>query len=337
MARGLLAAAISALLVSIAGPATASDADDAAQPSMPWIAYQALFDGAVDLGLVHADGSADHRLPGGPGNRWHPDWSPDGTQMAYDWNLPDDVSEIAVVNVDGSDDHVLLHCVDSCLGNGGPAWSPDGMSIAFDGAEGPTEEHAGDLCYLAILTLDSGAVNRFIEQPDCAFGDSYLRFSPDGQRVVFQREGPEGMALFTATLDGQEQQQLTDWGFGARPDWSPDGKWIVFMSTSEDGRDSELVVTLHRIRPDGTGLEALTGATGEPVRDVYPRYLPDGSGVLFNRCSSMGADCETRLIDVDGAHDRLLLEAMGRFEVHVVWQPTPSIQDEAIVGAAREL
>jgi hypothetical protein len=289
----------------------------------PWILYQ-FYDvaqAAPDLGLIRPDGTDNHRLPGGPGNRWHPDWSPDGMQIAYDWATPADVAEIAIVGLDGSGERSLLECVDPCFGNGGPAWSPDGRSIGFDGAEGPTPEHAGDLCYLAILNLDSGEARRFLEHEGCSYADSYLRFSPDGERVVFQRQGPAGLAIFTASIDGQEELQLTEWGLGVRPDWSPDGEWIVFMSVEPETNPGR-AISLHRVRPDGTDLEHLTNPTGTII-DLYPRWLPDSSGIIFSRCPEVeAASCETRTISPDGSDDRLLLAPFTRHAVHVMWQPS---------------
>jgi Tol biopolymer transport system component len=304
-------------------PATASPAQTpyATPPFSPWIVYQALFPDGTNLGLIRPDGTDDHRIRGGPANRWHPNWSPDGTRIVYDWNTADDTAEIAVLSLDGSEEErSLLSCVAPCLGNGGPAWSPDGKVIGFDGAESPTPEHDGDLCYLARLDLASGEVTRFIEHADCDFADSYLQFSPDGQRVVFQRLGPEGQAIFSATIDGEDELQLTTWGAWARADWSADGEWIVFQDREPESHPDE-VISLYRVRSDGSGLEQLT-YPGEGYTDKYPRYLPDGSAILFSRCRWANTErCETRLIDPDGGHDRILIPA--RDGVHVVWQPTP--------------
>lgn len=289
----------------------------------PWIAYQAAFSGGVpNLGLIHPDGTGNQRIPGGPANRLHPNWSPRGTRIAYDWNPSNNVSQIAVLSLDGSDpEDSLLSCAAPCLGNGGPAWSPDGTTIGFDGAESSTTEHDGNLCYMALLDVESKDVTRFIEHPDCDFADSYLQFSPDGRSIVFQRFGPQGQAIFTATVEGEDERQVTDWGAWARADWSPAGDWVVFMDREPESHPGE-VTSLYRVRIDGTGLDQLT-APEQGFFDVYPRYLPDGSAILFSRCRNASPrPCETRLIDPDGEKERVLIPSFGDDVVHAVWQPS---------------
>lgn len=283
----------------------------------PWIVVQRAIDGTFDLELVHPDGSGLQRIPGGPGNRWHPDWSPDGRLIAYDTNrASDDVAEIGLVGVDGTDDHLLLHCVDTCYGKGGPAWSPDGRAIGFDSAEGPTPDHAGDLCYIGLLDLASATETRVLPHPGCDPSDSYVRWSPDGSHFVFQRSGSAGLALFSAAIDGTDEQQLTDWGVGARPDWSPDGASIVFMG-ADDCDCGRQTVQLFMVQADGTNVRRLTQVI-DGAADVHPRWLPDGSAIIFSRCRPTG--CEVRLVSPDGADDRAL-PIRGPAIGHPVWQP----------------
>lgn len=295
-----------------------------------WFAFQGLFPTGTDLGLMGLDGADLHRILGGPGNRWHPDWSPDGTTLAYDYTLPNGTGEIWMVRVDGSLERAVTNCVDSCLGHGSPAWSPDGQSIGFDAADDATDEFPQGLCYVGMVEVATGEILRILEFPGCQSDDfdglietTSMRFSPDGSRIVLQGMGPDNQtAIFTATVEGQDLRQLTEWGFGARPDWSPDGEWIVFQSVQPETH-REQAISIHAMRPDGSGIRQLTFPTGT-VKDLYPRYAPDGSAIFFSRCPAFEApDCEARALTPDGAEDVLLTAIVGYHAVHVILRPHP--------------
>jgi dipeptidyl aminopeptidase/acylaminoacyl peptidase len=63
------------------------------------------------------------------------------------------------------------------------------------------------------------------------------------------------------------------------PAWSPDGRWIAFVST-RDGNPE-----IYLMRRDGSDLRRLTD---DPGGDWRPAWLPDGSGLVFtsNRAGS---------------------------------------------------
>jgi Tol biopolymer transport system component len=305
---------------SVEGSAPDAHRADDADLDSGWIVYQAIRHGVPDLRLVRPDGSEDRSIPGAPdGNRLHPDWSPDGRWLAFDSNDPTtQVSQIYIVKPDGSDQRLLLPCEDPCYGNGGPVWSPDGTTVMFDGAEGPTEEHDGDLCFLARFDLASGTTTRFLEHPGCRVADSYVRWAPDGGRIVFDRNRGDRYAVFTASAAGTHERRITPWGTGARPVWSPDGSLIVMMSSAEcDGCDQP-PIAIDVLRPDGSHLRALTHpAEGE--RDLYPSWLPGGAGVLFSRCSGRST-CEIRAVTLDGT-ETIVIPANDREMVHPILQP----------------
>lgn len=293
----------------------------------PWLAFQALYD-TTDLGLVRPDGSDSHRIPGGPGNRWHPDWSPDGAAIAYDHDAPSGVDEIWMLRIDGSEERAVTRCVDECIGHQGAAWSPDGKTIGFDGADGPSDEFPDGLCYVGLADVATGETTRILEFPGCQSDEFeglqeaiFMRFSPDASQMVLQGMGPDDQtAIFIASTTGENLRQLTEWGLGARPDWSADGEWIVFQSLQPEEHPTD-AISLYRIRPDGTDLQQLTRRAGSEI-DVYPRYTPDGSSILFSRCpTARAANCEARSLTPDGTVDTLLFDDFAPSAVHVIQQP----------------
>jgi Tol biopolymer transport system component len=75
--------------------------------------------------------------------------------------------------------------------------------------------------------------------------------------------------------DGTDVRQLTNFHKeDMAPKWSPDGKWIAFLSDRE-GR-----VRVFVVKPDGTGMRAVSGSqvTGE---EREPAWSPDGKKLAF--------------------------------------------------------
>jgi len=62
------------------------------------------------------------------------------------------------------------------------------------------------------------------------------RISPDGKRVAVTLFGGNERSVWIYDLEGDSFRRLTFEGNNAAPTWSPDGKWIVYQSTHEDGR-----------------------------------------------------------------------------------------------------
>jgi Tol biopolymer transport system component len=106
-------------------------------------------------------------------------------------------------------------------------WSPDGRRLVF--AIG-TETSAS----IAVARAD-GSRLRVLPQPDGVFDDQ-PSFSPDGQRIYFERftVATNDDAIWTMTTDGSDQRRILGPfpnGFVTDPNISPDGKTISFQGS----------------------------------------------------------------------------------------------------------
>ena len=101
--------------------------------------------------------------------------------------------------------------------------------------------------------------------------------SPDGSRVAFEVLGGN---LFVSNSDGSG---LVDLGPGNRPSWSPDGQWIAYMQTEDDGH-TFTAADLYAARADGSQHVRLT-ATADRL-EMNPAWSPEGSRIAFDDYAS---------------------------------------------------
>jgi len=93
------------------------------------------------------------------------------------------------------------------------------------------------------------------------------------------------------------------------PDWSPNGKEIVFESIRDGNYEIYLINT------NGENLRRLTNNTTE---DQYPRWSPDGESILFSRHG------ELYLMDANGTSQRPLINGINVTGNFADWQPCPA-------------
>jgi Tol biopolymer transport system component len=326
-------------MLGAASPAVGAEADPPeVAPGEPWIVYQA-WDGAPHIRLVRPDGSGDHLLVDGT----HPDWSPDGSRIAY---VVDDVA-IWVVNADGGDPEQLpVPCDDTCLLNDSPAWSPDGSTIAVSRFVAPSD---GDV-YIDVAALDlaSGDI-RTLYTPPAGEASWYVRWSPDGRSIVVNSDQFPSIDSdlvsggMIAVVDLAEPdpvaRPLTDYAmFATYPDWSPDGSSIVFTTHDLGVRDygnqqdPSLPSDLYTIRPDGTGLVRLTenptgptlirnGTASGPLSS-QPSWTPDGRILFVQVDGEAWPGWQMATIEPDGSDLGPALESGWQQGTHPRMRPT---------------
>jgi Tol biopolymer transport system component len=216
-----------------------------------------------------------------------PSWSADGRKIAFVR-----ANEVWIMDADGSDQVQLTNSID--YKNVDPAWFPGGGRIVIS-----SDRHrkgAPTNIYILKLNAARDDVVRVRQLTNHPSRDFQPVVSPSGRKIAFvsRRNGDEP-AIFTMRTDSAE-------GYGGNniplrlttnvksyddpdtsPDWSPDGKRIVFTSQPPD-RGPEI----HVMDANGDHNEALTdgrspGGGMQPVRSTKPVFSPDGQKIAFIR------------------------------------------------------
>ena len=248
------------------------------------------------LWVVNADGSGATKLP------WvkrseasDPDWAPDGRRIVFDRCAVK--CEIWTIDADGKHQaRVGPNCLRKtgrCQDRAFPAWSPSGRQIAFGGSLGVVREDGVEHAEIFVMNANGSGVRQLTrltqDEPPFSMDLRDPAWSPDGKQLVFDvwhlgtADPPNRRALFVVNEDGSELRQLTPWSLngGDSPDWSPDGKLILFRTVSRSNRHHG---NLHTIRPDGTGLTKLTNYPA-PKTVLTGSFSPDGKWIVFSRFS----------------------------------------------------
>ncbi len=144
------------------------------------------------------------------GNSAFPTWSPNGQRLAY--FVQAGQRTIYIVNVDGSDNHQLTPGLR-------PSWSLQGGFIAYDTCE-------NNQCGIFRINPDGGGKRQLTN--DVGGGPAV---SPDGKRIAYWSRADGDFEVYLINADGSGQRQLTkNSGNDALPSWSPDGKYIYYLS-----------------------------------------------------------------------------------------------------------
>jgi Tol biopolymer transport system component len=230
---------------------------------------------------------------------WAPDWSPDGTMIAWHETSPhEDQADLMVANRDGSD-------VRRVAAGSHPSWSPDGRSLAFESQI----EKAGNFD-IYVIDLATGATRRLTTDPGLDWAPSW---SPDARMIGFTSRRTGSDQLYAIDADGTtpETPVAAEVGSSVRLAWSPDGSRIAFGSDRSGNAD------IYVAQSDGTQLVALTE---NRAADWDPVWSPDGLRIAF--LSYRDGPPDLYVMSADGSRQTrvtrdMTLEDTGGFE----WSP----------------
>ncbi len=148
------------------------------------------------------------------GRNFFPDWSPDGEWIAYDRSLDDETGPagIWIMKQDGEKK-------ESIFGGAFPDWHPNDEQII--GTIGTSSTSVWKR--FKIYTIHDGSTEILDAVVDA--NNLYPKYSPHGRSIVFS----SNVQIWTMNEDGKGLTQLTFDEGGTMPDWSHDGKQIIYM------------------------------------------------------------------------------------------------------------
>ncbi|MBV2156053.1 PD40 domain-containing protein [Kitasatospora sp. SUK 42] len=270
------------------------------------------------------DGTGQHQVTQ-PSDRTlddRPDWSPDGTTIAFDrTDRRSGTARLWAVSATGDNAHQLSQLCDTSAATAdcanederAPAFSPDGKQLAFSRSWGALDTAGNKQTQysdLYLMSPDGTDVQRltFLTNDKPYSGTvSNPSWSPDGKQLTFEyRTGASGQpansrSIYVVGADGTGLRQLTPWELraGDRASWSPDGTQILFTTYPADS-DNTPGGGIYTVHPDGTAIGALTPAPSDASYGTAA-YAPDGKSVVFAQApAGSGADLYTMRPDGTG-------------------------------------
>lgn len=241
-------------------------------PDGQWIAYQVLRDNieidqeVSDIWRVSLDGKITEQLTfTGKSNNALPKWSPDGKWLAY---LADSkgegVTQVWLMRISNGKRNQLTQLKGSVSDF---SWSPDSKQ-------------------LALIAADSKEEPKIPQKSKPIVLDRYL-FKSDGSGYLTQ----EREHLYLFTIQKKSVRLLTpgdhdEWA----PSWSPDGKYIAYVTKRGSDPDRHLNYDLYLINPNnGTKEQQLTHFLGDDMDPEWKSNIswsPDSLKIAYLRSST---------------------------------------------------
>jgi dipeptidyl aminopeptidase/acylaminoacyl peptidase len=226
-----------------------------------------------------------------------PNWTKDGKHLVYNSNGRMFTYEMATGEVKEINTDFAIDC------NNDHVLSPDNTQLAVSHF---TNEDATSRIYILPLT---GGTPKLVTKK----GPSYLHgWSPDGRRLAYCAERGGQYDIYTISVDGGEETQLTNLpGLDDGPEYSPDGKYVWFNSVRSG------LMQVWRMEADGSNP---TQMVQEESNCWFPHVSPDGKLVVYIAYKKgdvepgdhpANKNVELRLIPADGGESKTIVSLFG--------------------------
>ncbi len=236
-----------------------------------------------DLWIVPVDASAPpRRLTSTKGGESGAAWSPDSRRIAFAAKREDDeAAQIYVIDVAGGGEAQRITAAP--LGAREPVWSPDGTVIAFQSSAypGALDEEANrkraaerKAAPSKVRMYEGFPIRRWDRWLDDT--QTHLFVVPVGGGAA--RDLLAGTKLVSQPGYGGPGGEGSGEDLG--PAWSPDGRSIVFVATTNRDQSAYAPVNTHLFEVPSAGGEPRALTSGH-AGYASPRFAPDGKSLCF--------------------------------------------------------
>ena len=314
-----------------------------------------------DLYTLPIGRTTPQRLTTDPGEDFSPSWSPDGRFIAFLRRRPGDLlADVLIKPAIGGPERQVGRVHYPFFVLRGITWSPGGGHLIVVDRSATQDSYA-----LFSLSVEGGEKVALTSPPPDSWGDGNPAVSPSGDTLAFTRRTSYDIAdiqLLSLTGDLEpdgDPERLSVGDQSARaPNWTPDGKEIVYLAGDLSARELWAVAVSGGAEPErvGAGLSprsfALsplgnrlayvqgqadlniwrwqrTPSTSDPnprsrflsstKPESRPRYSPDGGRIAF--LSSRSGERGVWLAEADGSNARFLGLGTGTQQDNVSWSP----------------
>ena len=224
--------------------------------------------GKCDLKVMNADGSQPVTITDATGCDYlSPSFSPDGTRLVF-VRFYEDNSAIGVIDIDGSDEDIIVPAGPFESYSTAPSWSPDGQTIAFSASTGR------DKVEIRTVHPDGSGLTDLTESLDGIHNFGAPDWAPDGSQILFTQNGAgqEGWTtpgVWVMDADGSDVHPiLLTYGCPTTSAavWSPDGQKIAYSQRT--GNCGPGTIQIYSMDVDGSNRVQLTN-------DNTDKYLSD--------------------------------------------------------------